>query len=257
MLSLEAVSLNYHSRRILREVTFDVQPGEVLALIGPNGVGKSTLIHAASGGHAPISGRISVDGRDLYSLPIELRARQIAVVPQAVHLPEAFTVMDTVLMGRTAYLGWLGRESAADRAIAIAALERTCAIDLAARYIGELSGGEQQGVLIARALAQAAPVLLMDEPTAHLDLKHQADILKLICGLAHDENLAVLIVLHDLNLAAQYADRVALLSDGRLQVIGPPRQVLTADYLSPAYGLPISIFPHPLNGAPLVLPTGR
>ena len=253
MLSLDSLTIQYGSRVVLHDITLEVRSGEVLALIGPNGVGKSTLIHAASGGLKPARGQVTIEGQDLFRLPIELRARKVAVVPQAVRLPEAFTAFDTVLMGRTAYVGWLGRESEKDRSIALQAMDRTNTLDLAARRIGELSGGEQQRVLIARALAQSTLVLLMDEPTAHLDLKHQADILNLVCALAHAENLAVMIALHDLNLAAQYADRVALLSNSRLVALGQPEEVLTTESLSPVYGLRISVYPHPVNGSPLVL----
>ena len=252
MLSLEDITLRYEARTVLRDISLDVQAGEVLALIGPNGVGKSTLIRACSGNLKPIKGRITIDGRDLRQLPIEQRARSIAVVPQAVRLPETFSVFETVLMGRTPYLGWLGRESDKDRAAVWAALDRTSTRDLADRPIGELSGGEQQRVLIARALAQSAHTLLLDEPTAHLDLKHQAGVLSLVCDLAHTENYAVLIALHDLNLAAQYADRVALMSNGTVAATGTPEDVLTEVNLSPAYGLRITVYEHPAHGAPLV-----
>jgi iron complex transport system ATP-binding protein len=253
MLKLTSLSVHYDSRPILRPVSLTVHRGEVLALIGPNGAGKSTLIRAASGALKPTSGQATADSVDLHRLSPEARARWLAVVPQAVHLPPAFTALDTVLMGRTPYLGWLGRESEADREIALAAMARTCTAELADRRVGELSGGESQRVLIARALAQSAPVLLMDEPTAHLDLKHQSGILGLVRGLAHDSGLAVLIVLHDLNLAAQYADRVALIAEGEIRALGAPETVLTADHLGPAYGLPVNVFAHPVNGAPLVL----
>jgi iron complex transport system ATP-binding protein len=252
MLSIQDVTLNYEARTVLRGISLDVQPGEVLALIGPNGVGKSTLIHALSGNLKPVGGRITIEQRDLQQLPIEQRARLIAVVPQAVRLPESFTVFDTVLMGRTPYLGWLGREGEKDRSAVWAALDRTSTRDLADRPIGELSGGEQQRVMIARALAQSARTLLLDEPTAHLDLKHQAGVLSLVCDLAHIEGYAVLIALHDLNLAAQYADRVALLSNGRVAAIGTAEEVLTEKNLSPAYGLRITVYEHPAHGAPLV-----
>ena len=178
----------------------------------------------------------------------------VAVVPQAARLPECFTAAETVLMGRTPHLGWLGRESDGDRAIAQAALERVGAAHLAGRRIGELSGGEQQRVLIARALAQSAPVLLMDEPTAHLDLRYQSGVLALARDLARRDGLAVLIALHDLNLAARFADSVALLSDGELRALGTPAQVLTPGPLAAAYGLPVSVIPHPMDGRPLVLP---
>ncbi|HZY43671.1 MAG TPA: heme ABC transporter ATP-binding protein [Anaerolineae bacterium] len=252
MLSINSLTVQLSSRIVLHDITLDVRPGEVLALIGPNGVGKSTLIRAASGILKPLHGRISIDDQDVHQLPIDLRARSIAVVPQAVRLPEAFSVIDAVLMGRTAYLGWLGRESEIDRSIAQEAMQRTNTLDLAVRRIGELSGGEQQRVLIARALTQAARVLLLDEPTAHLDLKHQADVLNLVRALAHDQDYAVLIALHDLNLAAVYADRVALLSNGHLIALGTPEEVLTTERLSPVYGLRISVFTHPENGSPWV-----
>ncbi len=221
-------------------------------MIGPNGVGKSTLIRACSGTLKPIGGRITIDGQDVQRLRVEERAKLIAVVPQAVRLPESFSVFETVLMGRTPYLGWLGRESEQDRSAVQAALDRTSTLELADRPIGELSGGEQQRVMIARALAQSARTLLLDEPTAHLDLKHQAGVLSLVCDLAHAENYAVLIALHDLNLAAQYADRVALLSNGTVAAIGTPEEVLTEENLSPAYGLRITVYEHPAHGAPLV-----
>jgi iron complex transport system ATP-binding protein len=252
MLSIQDVTIRYETRLVLRHVSLDVNPGEVLALIGPNGVGKSTLIRAGSGNLKPIGGCITIDGRDVQRLRVEDRAKAIAVVPQAMRLPELFSVGETVLMGRTPYLGWLGRESEKDRAVVQAALERTGTLELAQRPIGELSGGEQQRVLIARALAQAAHTLLLDEPTAHLDLKHQASVLSLVCDLAHAEHYAVLIALHDLNLAAQYADRVALLSNGAVAAIGTPEEVLTEENLSPAYGLRIVVYEHPAHGAPLV-----
>ena len=252
MLSIDDVSIRYEARTVLRNISFDVNPGEVLALIGPNGVGKSTLIRACSGTLKPIHGRVTIGGQDAQRLRLEDRAKLIAVVPQAVRLPESFSVVETVLMGRTPYVGWLGRESEKDRLAVQAALDRTSTLELADRPIGELSGGEQQRVLIARALAQSARTLLLDEPTAQLDLKHQASVLSLVRDLAHAENYAVLIALHDLNLAAQYADRVALLSNGTVAAIGTSEEVLTEAHLSPAYGLRITVYEHPAHGAPLV-----
>ncbi len=252
MLVIENVTICYESRTVLRDVSLSIHAGEVLALIGPNGVGKSTLIHAISGRLKPIGGRVLIDQRDVHRLRVEERSRLIAVVPQAIRLPESFSVFETVLMGRTPYLGWLGREGRLDRSAVQSALERTATQDLLDRPLGELSGGEQQRVLIARALAQAARILLLDEPTAHLDLKHQAGVLNLVRVLAHEEGHAVLIALHDLNLAAQYADQVALLSNGVLAALGTPEEVLTEENLSPAYGLHITVYEHPAHGAPLV-----
>jgi len=252
MLSIENVTIRYEACTVLLNISLGVKPGEVLALIGPNGVGKSTLIRAISGNLKPIGGRVTINRQDVHCLRVEERAKLMAVVPQAVRLPESFTVFDTVLMGRTPYLGWLGREGEKDRSAVWAALDRTCTRELADRPIGELSGGEQQRVMIARALAQSAYTLLLDEPTAHLDLKHQASVLSLVCDLAHAEGYAILIALHDLNLAGQYADRVALLSNGGIAAIGTAEEVLTEGNLSPAYGLRITVYEHPAHGAPLV-----
>ncbi|MBL8058981.1 MAG: heme ABC transporter ATP-binding protein [Anaerolineales bacterium] len=256
MLTLESLSITYETRPILHAIALEVRAGELLALIGPNGAGKTTLIRAAAGLLAPAGGRAALAGEAVHTWSPEARARRIAVVPQAAHLPAGFTVRETVLMGRTPYLGWLGREGETDHAIARRALERTCLTDLAERPVEHLSGGEQQRVLIARALAQAAPVLLLDEPTAHLDLKHQAGTLSLVRDLAHADGLAVLVALHDLNLAAQFADRIALLAGGELRALGAPTEVLTPANLTAAYDVPVYVIPHPIHGAPLVLPDG-
>ncbi|MGA9532828.1 MAG: heme ABC transporter ATP-binding protein [Anaerolineales bacterium] len=252
-LTLNDVSLGYPDRLVLTDISLEVEAGEVFAIVGPNGVGKSTLIKAASGILPLQAGRIEVDGGQVTEWSPDQRARRIAVVPQATHVPPAFSARQVVAMGRTPYLGWLEREGPADRAQTEAALERTATMELAERPMGELSGGERQRVLIARALAQSAAVMLLDEPTAHLDLRHQDQILKLIQALAHDEGLAVLIALHDLNLVARFADRVALLSNGTVRKKGDPRQVLTPTDLAAAYGIEIHVMDHPVYGTPLVL----
>ena len=254
MLEIENLSVDYGARRVLREVSLDVQAGEVLALIGPNGAGKTTLIRAASGVIPARGGQIHTNGDDFASLQPMQRARYLAVVPQAAALPPAFTVWETVMLGRTPYLGFLGQPSEKDEKLARRALERVDALGLADRRIGELSGGEAQRALLARALCQSTPILLLDEPTAQLDLHHQMSLLELVRGLAHNDNLAVLIALHDLNLAARYADRVALLVGGRIQAIVKPRQVLKSKLISQAYGWPVRVVDHPLADAPLVLP---
>jgi iron complex transport system ATP-binding protein len=185
------------------------------------------------------------------------RARWVAVVPQARNLPLAFTGWETVALGRTPHLNWLGQLSAQDEAHIRQVMERTDTLDLADRPVGEMSGGEQQRLLIARALAQAAPILLLDEPTAHLDLQYQYGLLDLVHDLAHQDGLAVLLALHDLNLVARYADRVALLVGGKLQAYGTPAEVLNAPLLSQAYHIPLEIV-SPGESAPLlVLPSRR
>jgi len=253
MLKIQNLSASYHEHRVLHDVSFDVNNGEVLALIGPNGAGKSTIIRAASGVIAS-TGNIRTNGDDFHKLTPIQRARHIAVVPQAISLPPAFTVWETVLMGRTPYLGFLGHASSLDDELARHALSRVNALALSDRRVGELSGGEAQRVLLARALCQSTPILLLDEPTAHLDLQYQVSLLELIRELAHKENLAVLVALHDLNLAAHFADRVALLVGGHLKAIGSPREVLTAELISEAYCLPVKVAEHPFVDAPLVLP---
>ncbi|MEJ2569260.1 MAG: ABC transporter ATP-binding protein [Anaerolineales bacterium] len=249
----DGASFSYGRRIILRDLAFSVRGGEILGVVGPNGVGKSTLIRGASGVLAPYSGRVFVDGQDLETLPPRKRAQIVAVVPQAVQLPETFLAQDVVLMGRTAHLGWLGQESESDRRIAQAAMRQTGTLAFAERQVGELSGGEQQRVLIARALAQESGVLLLDEPTAHLDLKHQDDVLHLIRSLSDENGLAVILTLHDLNLVARFTDRVALLSDGMIRKIGSARDVLTPEELAAAYGIAIHVTDHPIHGTPLIL----
>jgi iron complex transport system ATP-binding protein len=259
MLHIENLTVSYGPRRVLTDVSLEVSSGEVVAIIGPNGAGKSTLVRAVSGVIPAERGRIRSDNFshpsiDLLSLPPMQRARFLAVVPQVVNMPPAFTAWETVLMGRTPYLNFLGQVSAKDEQIARLALTKVDALDLANRHVGELSGGEQQRVLLARALAQSTPILLLDEPTVHLDLQHQVSLMETARSLAHADGLAVLIALHDLNLAARYADRVALLVSGVIKAAGTPRQVLTPELISAAYHLPVQVVSHPFEDVLLVLP---
>lgn len=253
MLKIQNISVNYGSRQILHHISLDVQSGEVLALIGPNGAGKSTLIRAASG-VIPYTGHVRTNGDDLASLSTLQRARYIATVPQAVSMPPAFTVWETVLLGRTPYLGFLGQPSQNDEEIARQSLQRVSALPFIDRRVGELSGGEQQRILLARALCQSTPILLLDEPTAHLDLQYQVGLLELVTELAHKDNLAVLIALHDLNLAAHYADRIALMVAGNIKAMGEPKEVLQPELIAEAYCLPVQVVKHPFLDIPLVLP---
>ena len=257
MLSIQSLCVRYGQRTVLESVSLEVQSGEVLAIIGPNGAGKSTLIRTISGVLQPYAGRISVNGEDLKRLSHSERARQLAVVPQAIQLPEAYSVYQTVLLGRTAYMNWFGRAARRDHAQVLNALEKTNALDLADRLVGQLSGGERQRVLLARAIAQGAPYLLLDEPTTFLDLQHQSNLLNLIRSLSQEKNLGVLMVLHDLNLASLYADRVAIISGGHITAQGSPSQVLTAERLTSIYRVPVHVIPHPDYGTPLILPDGR
>ncbi len=259
MLRIEGLSASYGSRRVLHEVSLEVNSEEVLALIGPNGAGKSTLVRAVSGVIPVESGSIQfIDptrgSLDLLNLPPMQRARTVAVVPQAAAMPPAFSVWETVLLGRTPHLNFLGQVAARDEHIASLALQKVDALDLSTRRVGDLSGGEQQRVLLARALAQSTPVLLLDEPTSNLDLHYQVSFMETVRSLAHSDGLAVLIAVHDLNLAARYASRVALLVKGELQAVGTPHQVLTVELISAAYNLPVQVVKNPFSESPLVIP---
>jgi iron complex transport system ATP-binding protein len=254
MIQAKNLTVAYHGRPVLKNITFGMQKGEILALVGPNGSGKSTLIRALSGILPVSSGTIHLSGRLMSGFGPAERARQIAVVPQGIQLPPAFTALETVLFGRTPYLNFLGQLSADDERIARDSLERVDALSLAERRVGELSGGEQQRVLLARALAQCTPILLLDEPTSHLDLQHQMTLMELVYKLARECELTVLVALHDLNLAARYAERIALLENGELRFIGTPAEILTEETLSRVYGWPVQVVKHPFNDTPLVLP---
>lgn len=253
MLEISNLELHYGTARVLAGLNLQLQPGEVLGLIGPNGAGKSSLIRALSGVLKPTAGKVQVDGKDLLSLSEAERARLISVVPQSTQLPPAFTVYECVALGRTPHLNWLGSLGAGDTAKIDWAMQITECDALKNRRAGQLSGGEQQRVLLARALAQDCPILLLDEPTAHLDLHHQVAILNVVRQLAKERQLAVLVALHDLNLASLFAQRLALLVDGRLQALGSPQEVLTEETLQEAYAVSTRILTNPESGQPWVV----
>lgn len=257
MLDIHSITVNYGETEILKNLSLKIQAGEVVSLIGPNGVGKTTLMRAISGVLPLQSGSVEIDNDDLTTMSIADRARLLAVVPQARRLPPEYSVQQAVLMGRTPYLGWLGNLSKHDYEKANWALERTQISEFAERRVDKLSGGEQQLVLVARALAQDSPVVLLDEPTAHLDLRHQATILDLVHDLARERGLAVLMSLHDLNLVSLFSDNIALLGEGRILAFGSPNEVLSPKYLSDVYQVPLDILPHPYRDVPLVLLNGH
>jgi iron complex transport system ATP-binding protein len=256
MLEIQSLTVRFTPRTILDRISLQVFPGEVLALIGPNGAGKTTLLRAASGILRPQAGKVLVNGEDIAGLPASVRATRLAVVPQARNLPDAFTVQETVLLGRTPYLGWLGRPASEDLERVEWALQQTDTLALRHRLVCQLSGGEQQRVLLARALAQETSILLLDEPTAHLDLRYQASLLGMVQRLARQQQLTVMVAIHDLNLTPLYTDRVALLSEGRLLAVGTPAEILTSSRLSSTFQAPVNVILHPEYGTPLVLPDG-
>jgi iron complex transport system ATP-binding protein len=254
MLTVQSICAAYGTHLVLDNVSLKLEAGSVLGLIGPNGAGKSTLIRAISGVLEIQSGSVEVGGQCIEKLSPAERARWLAVVPQARNLPPGFTAYETVALGRTPHLNWLGQLSKKDDDIIQNAMQRTDTLGFADRPVGQLSGGEQQRLLIARALAQSSPILLLDEPSSHLDLHHQLSLLDLVLRLAHEDGLAVLLALHDLNLVARFADQVILLVNGRIQTAGLPDEVLTADHLSQAFKVSIQIFPVSPGLPPVIVP---
>ena len=255
LLAIDAVSVTFMEGRrpALDDVSLALSRGRFVGLLGPNGSGKSTLLRVAAGLLPPQTGSVFLAGRPLTSYRRDEIARRIAVVPQGATAPDAFTGWDIVLAGRTPYLRPLRGPSPADEAIARDALAAVDATHLADRRAGEMSGGERQRLLLARAIAQEPTVLLLDEPTTHLDLPHQLAILDLAHRYAQEAELAVLAVFHDLNLAAAYCDEIALMDDGRILVQGPPREVLTPAWIARVYGVDVSVVLHPASGCPVVL----
>jgi iron complex transport system ATP-binding protein len=253
-LEIKNLNVTYGHRVVLEDVSFQLSKGHILGLIGPNGAGKTTLIRAISGVILPKSGVILADRINLLNRSVMERARLIAVVPQARSLPGAFTGWETVLLGRTPYLNWLGQVSQTDENIARHAMEMTDTLDLMDRRLEELSGGEQQSLLLARALAQSAPILLLDEPTTHLDLHHQVALLNQVHHLAKQRNLTVVMVLHDLNQVSRFADEVVLLVDGKVHAHAQTKEVMKSQTLSKAFEVGLKVVKTPGSRFPVVIP---
>jgi iron complex transport system ATP-binding protein len=251
-LALRAVEARPGPRRVLTGVALDVAPGEIVGLLGRNGAGKTTLLRVAGGLLPAAGGTVSLDGRPLEGWPRRARARAIALVPQETHFAFPFTVAEVVLMGRTPYLGWLGFEREADLAAARRAMESLEIGPLADRPVSELSGGERQLAVVARALAQEPRLLLLDEPTAFLDLRHRLAVLARVREFAAAGGSA-LVVSHDLSIAARACHRVALLASGRILAAGAPHEVLTAARLREAFGIEADVTAGP-DGLPVVIP---
>jgi cobalamin transport system ATP-binding protein len=250
MIELHDVSVRLGSTQALGGVSFSVEPGEWLALIGPNGAGKTTALRALCG-LVDYGGSVTVDGRDARSLSRRELARLIALVPQIPETPPGLTVTEYVLLGRTPHLGYFGGESSGDRLATQRALDRLELHALADRLLTSLSGGELQRAVLARALAQEAPILLLDEPTTALELGRQQQALELVHGL-RDAGLTIVSTMHDLTLAGQYADRLVLLDDGAVVADGPAADVLSAENIAAFYGARVRVLDD--GGRVFVLP---
>jgi iron complex transport system ATP-binding protein len=256
MLEAQDITVNYGLREAVARVSLRAKPREMIAVIGPNGSGKSTLLRALNGALRPSHGQIMLDGQPLSSYARRAIARRIAVVAQEADLRFPVTVMEFILGGRYAWASasaW-GWESERDVEIARAILGQTELDGFEARLMNELSGGERQRVVLARALATEAKVFLLDEPTANLDLAHQATMLRLVRARCDDQEAAAIVVTHDVNLAAEFTDNVLLIRKGRAIAYGRPREVLTRELLREVFDLEVLVDAHPITGAPRITP---
>jgi iron complex transport system ATP-binding protein len=253
-LAVSGLSVELGGSHVLDEVSTEIVPGEWVALIGPNGAGKSTMLRAIAG-LVPYAGSIELDGAEVSRLPRRELARQLAFVPQAPLLPPAMRVREYVLLGRTPHIGAFGYESRRDLEAAQAALDRLDLAGFEDRPLATLSGGEQQRAVLARALAQDAPFLLLDEPTTALDIGRQQQVLELVAGLRDHRGLTVLCAMHDLTLAGQYAERLVLLSRGRLVAEGSPAEIATEALVATHYGADVRVIEE--GGRVAVIPVRR
>jgi iron complex transport system ATP-binding protein len=254
ILQIDKIHFAYNGSPVIRDISFTVDKGDFLGLIGPNGSGKTTLLKLIDGILPPAQGTICIHSTPIRQIKrIEL-AKIIAVVPQVTPLIFPFTVQEVVLMGRTPHLGKWRFEGEKDYAIIERAMEKTDTLALARRSMNRLSGGEFHRVLIARALAQEPQILLLDEPTAFLDIRHQVDFLNLIQALNEEQGLTVIAVTHDINLASLYCKRIALLKEGQIEAIGRPDEVVTEAQIQAVYHTPVIVDRHPMTGRPRVTP---
>lgn len=255
MLDLRDISFIYPDAgpgKVLSGVTLEVRAGEIVALLGPNGAGKSTLLAIANGSLTPQSGDVLFDGRPISTLSRREVAKRMALVAQPAEMRFALTVLEYVLAGRYAHAGAIGFDSPRDVEIALRSLDVTDAGQFTERRFSQLSSGERQRVVLARALAQEPQLLLLDEPTANADIAHQISLLDLVRHLALSQNIGSLFVTHEINLAAEFADHVALLKDGRLVACGPPAEVIIPDLMSDVFETPLAVDNHPQSGKPRV-----
>lgn len=254
MLSFSHVAVGYGNKPVLTDVSFRVEKGEYVALIGSNGTGKSTLIKCVSGLLPLSAGEIEICGKNLRKIKAKERARMVAVVPQSYYVDYDFTVEDIVMMGRNPYIDFRHRESKKDHEIAERAMKLTKTDEFRNRPYNELSGGERQRVILARAITQQPEIILLDEPTSALDLHHQIEVMELIRKLNEEEHITVLAVLHDINLASRFCSRIVILKDGHVEADGTPQEVINREEMEKLYNMRLLVKNNPLLGKPEIVP---
>ncbi|CAI3805053.1 ABC transporter ATP-binding protein [Pseudarthrobacter sp. MM222] len=257
VLNTAGLTLTYGQRTVIEGLTAQIPPGKITMIVGANACGKSTLLRGLSRLLKPAFGMVTLDGTDIHARPARQLARSLGLLPQHPTAPDGITVRDLVGRGRYPHQGFFRSWCADDERAVQEALTATNTLELADRNVDELSGGQRQRVWIAMALAQETDVLLLDEPTTYLDLAHQVEVLDLITDLNRQRGTTVVIVLHDLNLAARYADHVIAMKGGRIVAEGAARDVVTENMVKDVFGLDCRVAPDPVSGAPLIIPLGR
>jgi iron complex transport system ATP-binding protein len=251
---VSGLGFSYPAKQALKDVSLTVAEGERVAVLGPNGSGKSTLLKILSAVLKPDVGEVRLLGKNLHSYDRRALSRKLAVVPQETHVTFPYTVAQVVLMGRASRLAPFALEGQNDLEIARASLKSTGTLNLADRYLHELSSGEKQRVILARALAQEATILVLDEPTTFLDIRHQIEIHELISELSDRQGWTVISALHDLNLASLYFPKLVLLQDGSVHCSGSPEQVLTEETIERVYGARVQVVRNGIRASPQILP---
>ncbi len=253
-ITVEQLSYSYTESPLIHDLSFDFKAGELFNVVGPNGSGKTTLLYLLGGIIKPQSGQILLDGIPLSSFKRPALARIMTIIPAESTIAFDFTVYDIVSMGRYPYHSPLASLNNDDHEIIREVIEQTGLTKYEDKIFNQLSSGERQRVLIARALAQKTSILLMDEPTVHLDIHYQLDIYRLVQSLAHDKNLSIFMISHNLNFASIYSDRIMLMCEGRIVKIGIQDDIFKAELLSDVYGTALSVYPHPKTGKPTIWP---